>query len=250
MPELTKCTRLKYSSKSFWMGVPEMRTRRGVFKLLRAWYVWFSEFFSLWPFEKQNTNATDESSGRDGKQLGDPYQDWHVMIVTIYLIACPIPGSRVSVLHVFSCCDTHLLKARAWWETWSHRDETQHFHYDIPRQGTSESPPSKRACHDNADNCELRELFPNQSQGHFQLPASGTELLALHHPRSRSSSHSHHLYSELPDLCTLIKGVLHQQAVIQIWAPFPNLKRGWGRKQIALHQCFTVCVPWPGRTGR
>lgn len=52
-----------------------MRTRRGVFKLLRAWYVWFSEFFSLWPFEKQNTNATDESSGRDGKQLGDPYQD-------------------------------------------------------------------------------------------------------------------------------------------------------------------------------
>lgn len=33
--------------------MPEIRTRRGVFKLLRAWYVWFSEFFSLWPFEKE-----------------------------------------------------------------------------------------------------------------------------------------------------------------------------------------------------
>lgn len=39
------------------MGVPEIRTRRGVFKLLRAWYVWFSEFFSLWPFENQKTKG-------------------------------------------------------------------------------------------------------------------------------------------------------------------------------------------------
>lgn len=36
MPELTKCTKLKYSRRSFWMGVPEMSTRRLVFKLSRA----------------------------------------------------------------------------------------------------------------------------------------------------------------------------------------------------------------------
>lgn len=35
------------------MGVPEMSTRRGVFKLLRAWYVWLSEFFSRCPWEKK-----------------------------------------------------------------------------------------------------------------------------------------------------------------------------------------------------
>lgn len=134
--------------------------------------------------------------------------------------AFPVPGSTVSVLRVFSCCDTHLLEGRTCREIWSHCDETRHFHYNIPRLATSESPPGKTACHANADTRELQELFPNQSQERFQLPTSGTELLALHRPRSRSSSHSHHLYSELPGHCTLIKEVLHQQIVIQIQAHF------------------------------
>jgi len=56
------------------MGVPEIRTLRGVFKLLRAWYVWFSEFFSLCPFEKEKKNVVEKSSGLDRKQLGDHHQ--------------------------------------------------------------------------------------------------------------------------------------------------------------------------------
>ena len=50
MPVLTKCSRLKYSSRSFWMGVPESRTRREVWRWLRAVYVRFSQFFNRWPW--------------------------------------------------------------------------------------------------------------------------------------------------------------------------------------------------------
>ena len=46
MPALTKCTRLKYSSRSFWIGVPDMSTLRWELIALRAWYVWLSEFLS------------------------------------------------------------------------------------------------------------------------------------------------------------------------------------------------------------
>lgn len=47
MPLLTKWTRLKYSSRSFWIGVPDSNIRRSTFSSLRALYVWLSEFFSL-----------------------------------------------------------------------------------------------------------------------------------------------------------------------------------------------------------
>lgn len=49
IPEFTKCTKLKYSSKSFWMGVPDISTLLWAFIEFSAWYVWLSEFFSLWP---------------------------------------------------------------------------------------------------------------------------------------------------------------------------------------------------------
>ena len=48
-PWLTKWTKLKYSRRSFWMGVPERSTRRLQFRATRAWYVWFSLFFNRWP---------------------------------------------------------------------------------------------------------------------------------------------------------------------------------------------------------
>lgn len=49
IPALTKWTRLKYSSRSFWMGVPDISTLLLALMAFRAWYVWLSEFFSRWP---------------------------------------------------------------------------------------------------------------------------------------------------------------------------------------------------------
>lgn len=49
IPAFTKWTRLKYSSRSFWMGVPDISTLRWALMAFRAWYVWLSEFFSRWP---------------------------------------------------------------------------------------------------------------------------------------------------------------------------------------------------------
>jgi len=48
-PGLTKLSKLKYSVRSFWMGVPDKITRRAVLRLLSAWNVWLCEFFRRWP---------------------------------------------------------------------------------------------------------------------------------------------------------------------------------------------------------
>ena len=53
-PPLTKLTRLKYSSRSFCIGVPDRRIRLWHWRELRAMYVWFSLFFNRWPW-----NASD-----------------------------------------------------------------------------------------------------------------------------------------------------------------------------------------------
>lgn len=172
MPELTKCTRLKYSSRSFWMGVPEIRTRRGVFKLLRAWYVWFSEFFSLWPFEKKKKrNEADKVSGPDRKQLGDPHQHWYTVSPTRHLTTFPIPGSGLSIVHVFSCCDRLLSKARIWWETWSHYMRK----HDITSFPDQEHPSHIQA-RGSTMKITTKMGFPVQRWGCFQLPTLGTEL--------------------------------------------------------------------------
>ena len=62
MPLLTKCSRLKYSSRSFWMGVPDNRIRRSALRLTSAWYVWFSEFFKRWPWNDLSKQQLRESS--------------------------------------------------------------------------------------------------------------------------------------------------------------------------------------------
>lgn len=49
IPALTKWTRLKYSSRSFWIGVPEMSTLLWALIRFKLWYVWLSEFFRRWP---------------------------------------------------------------------------------------------------------------------------------------------------------------------------------------------------------
>ena len=51
-PLFTKLTRLKYSSRSFWIGVPDNSNLRLHFNEFNAVYVWFSQFFSLWPCVK------------------------------------------------------------------------------------------------------------------------------------------------------------------------------------------------------
>lgn len=54
IPALTKWTRLKYSSRSFWMGVPDMSTLLWADILFKLWYVWLSEFFRRWPCSRSS----------------------------------------------------------------------------------------------------------------------------------------------------------------------------------------------------
>lgn len=61
IPALTKWTRLKYSSRSFWIGVPDMSTLLWALMAFRAWYVWLSEFFSRWPYSIHVTSCHQES---------------------------------------------------------------------------------------------------------------------------------------------------------------------------------------------
>ena len=49
IPVFTKCSKLKYSRRSFWMGVPDSNILRGVCRLLSAVYVRFSQFFRRCP---------------------------------------------------------------------------------------------------------------------------------------------------------------------------------------------------------
>ena len=47
---MTKWRRLKYSNKSFCIGVPDRSILFFVFNFVNAVYVKFSQFFSLWPY--------------------------------------------------------------------------------------------------------------------------------------------------------------------------------------------------------
>lgn len=62
MPELTKWIRLKYSSRSFWIGVPDSKILRRHCNLLRATYVWFSQFLRRWPCVRKQTCAATRRS--------------------------------------------------------------------------------------------------------------------------------------------------------------------------------------------